>query len=298
MDLSAWAAEIGSHGPVTITGLGSRGGPVADARPVRPPSGIDWFEPAEMTLCCGAGTPVAELAAALADHDQTVAISPSGTVGGALAVGQSDVRRLGRGAIRDVLLQARYVSAAGEVVKAGGPTVKNVSGFDLCRLLVGSRGTLGFLGEVVLKTRPRPEVSRWVSGVADPFVVLREVYRPAAVLWDGTMSWVCLEGDEHDVAAQADRLGLAETEGPPALPPFRWSIPPGEVAALTGDFVAEVGVGMVHRNQPPPDRRADPAVVALHRRLKHEFDPAGRFNPGLDLLAPQAGNRPDSRKAT
>jgi FAD/FMN-containing dehydrogenase len=56
-----------------------------------------------------------------------------GTIGGALAVGHSGIRRLGWGPVRDTVLQVRYVSAAGEVVKAGGPTVKNVSGFDLCR---------------------------------------------------------------------------------------------------------------------------------------------------------------------
>ena len=65
--------------------------------------------------------------------------------------------------MENTLLQARYVSAAGEIVKAGGPTVKNVSGFDLCRLLVGSYGTLGFLGDVILRTRPLPATSQWCS---------------------------------------------------------------------------------------------------------------------------------------
>ena len=64
-------------------------------------------------------------------------------MGGALAVGRSGIRRLGYGPVRDTLLQARYVSPTGEIVKAGGPTVKNVSGFDLCRLLVGSQGPWG-----------------------------------------------------------------------------------------------------------------------------------------------------------
>ena len=116
------------------------------------------------------------------------------------------------------MLQVRYVSAAGDVVKAGGPTVKNVSGFDLCRLLVGSRGTLGFLGDVILRTRPRARCSQWFVGAVDPFAAAARLYRPTSVLWDGTTTWVLLEGDERDVAAQVAGLGLAETDGPPPLP--------------------------------------------------------------------------------
>ncbi len=287
MDLTGWATEIGTSGPVTISGLGTRGGAIAGVRTVRAPAGIEWFEPAEMTVCCGAGTPVAELAAVLADHDQTVAIPPTGTIGGALAVGHSGLRRLGRGALRDSLLQANYVSAAGEVIKAGGPTVKNVSGFDLCRLLVGSLGTLGFLGEVILRTRPRPETSRWFVGSIDPFEVLTSVYRAASILWDGTTTWVCLEGDDHDVAQQAALLDLPETPGPPALLPHRWSMSPAAVRDSTGEFIAEVGVGVVHRSVPQTDRVVDPTVRSLHQRIKHEFDPTGRLNPGLDPLAPR-----------
>ncbi len=136
--VTAFAGEIGDTDPITITGLGTRGGPVAGVRQVVAPSGIDWILPAEMTIRCGAGTPVAEIGTALAEHGQCLAIPAGGTIGGALAVGQSDRRRLGWGPVRDTLLQACYVSAGGDVVKAGGPTVKNVSGFDLCRLLVGS----------------------------------------------------------------------------------------------------------------------------------------------------------------
>ena len=117
-------------------------------------------------MSCGAGTTVAEVELALAAHGQRVAIPPGGTVGGALAVGRSSIRRLGDGPVRDAVLQVRYVSAAGEVVKAGGPTVKNVSGFDLCRLLVGSHGTLGFIGDVILRTRPRAPLRRGTAATA------------------------------------------------------------------------------------------------------------------------------------
>ena len=166
--------------PVTIAGLATRGGPVDGVRTVMAPVGIEWIQAEEMTVSCGAGTPVAELDDALAAHGQCVAVPPTGTVGGALAVGRSGIRRLGYGPVRDVLLQTRYVSAGGEIVKAGGPTVKNVSGFDLCRLLVGSRGTLGFLGDVILRTRPRASYEQWFTTSGDPWETVRALYRPTS----------------------------------------------------------------------------------------------------------------------
>jgi glycolate oxidase FAD binding subunit len=285
VDLTAFAQEVGAEGPVTITGLGTRGGPVPGARIVGAPSGIDWIQPAEMTVSCGAGTMLAELDDALLAHGQSVAVPPSGTVGGALALGRSGVRRLGYGPVRDAVLQVRYVSAAGEVVKAGGPTVKNVSGFDVCRLLVGSRGTLGFLGDVILRTRPRARHEQWFSGTIDPVEALTRLYRPTSVLWDGVTTWVLLEGDERDIEAQVASMALVPASEPPALPTGgRWSIPPGEIGQLTGTFVVEVGVGVVHHTDPPPRRSPDPSVVALHRRIKLGFDPTGRLNPGVDVL--------------
>lgn len=287
MDLTEFAEEIGSDGAVTIAGLATRGGPVDGVRPVMAPGGIERFTPDEMTIQCGAGTPMEELVGELAAHGQTVAIPPSGTVGGALATGRSSIRRLGYGPVRDTLLQARYVSAAGEVVKAGGPTVKNVSGFDLCRLLVGSHGTLGFLGEVILRTRPVAAYEQWFTSEADPDALLRDLYRPISILWDGSRSWVLLEGHPTDVAAQADASGLVAADPPPTLPTGgRWSVPPAEVRSLVGSgrFVAEVGIGVVHHEQPPPRRPVDAVVVELHRRVKARFDPTGRLNPGVDVL--------------
>ncbi len=284
MGLSDLATAVGTTGPVTITGLGSRGGPVPDAAVVRAPSGIEWIAPDEMTVSCGAGTPVAELDAALGERGQFVALPPGGTVGGALAVGQSSIRRLGYGPVRDMLLQARVVTADGVVAKAGGPTVKNVSGFDLCRVLVGSQGTLAFVGDVILRTRPRPEVSRWFAGEADPFALLAALYRPTAILWDGATTWVGLDGHPDDVATQAALAGLPEVDRPPALPTGgRASLPPGELRGLTGRFVAEIGVGIVHLDGPAPPVAVDPAVADVHRRLKALFDPTGRLNPGRSV---------------
>jgi glycolate oxidase FAD binding subunit len=202
-----------------------------------------------------------------------------------LAVGLADVRRLGHGPVRDVLLQARYVSAHGDVVKAGGPTVKNVSGFDLCRLLVGSRGTLGFLGDVILRTRPLPAVSKWCSApCTDPAAVFTRLYRPVSVLWNGSSVWALLEGHALDVEEQAEKVGLHECSGPPALPAgSRRSVAPAAVSELTGEFVAEIGVGIVHHGEPWQAPARAPRVVALARAVKAEFDPRGRLNPGIDV---------------
>jgi glycolate oxidase FAD binding subunit len=286
MDLSGFADEVGEAGEVTITGAATRGGPVPGVRTVRAPTGIEWLRGDEMTVCCGAGTLVAEVDEALAAVGQCLAIPPSGTVGGALAVGRSGVRRLGYGPVRDTLLQARYVSASGDVVKAGGPTVKNVSGFDLCRLLVGSYGTLGFLGELILRTRPRARFEQWYATTADPLETLHRLYRPTSVLWDGATTWVLLEGHPADVAASAQVAGLREAAGPPELPSGgRWSVPPAALASLRGIFVAEVGVGVVHHADPPPPVDVSDGVRRLTGRIKDNFDPTGRLNPGLDVLA-------------
>lgn len=285
IDLGEFAASVGTEGPVTISGLGTRGGPVAGVRCVQAPTGIEWVQPDEMVVCCGAGTPVDQLVAALAEHRQTVALPAGGTVGGALAVGHSDVRRLGYGPVRDVLLQARYVSSAGEVVKAGGPTVKNVSGFDLPRLLVGSSGALGFLGEVIVRTRPLARCSQWFTRpAAEAFDVFGRLFKPVSVLWNGTQVWALLEGHETDIAEQAAAAGLVETDGPPALPAgSRRSIPPSDVPAQVGEFVAEVGIGIVHHARPwsPPPRGE--RERALARAIKQELDPTGRLNPGVDV---------------
>lgn len=285
IDLGSFAAAVGSEGPVTVVGHGTRGGAVANTRQVHAPSGVDFVQADEMIICCGAGTPIAEVKATLRGFGQTVALPDGGTVGGALSVGQSGIRRLGDGPVRDTLLQARFVGADGSVVTAGGPTVKNVSGFDLCRLLVGSRGTLGFLGEVLLRTRPLARHSQWFNApCSDPRVVQRMLYRPVSLLWNGSTLWALLEGHPVDVAEQASAASLRPVDGPPPLPTgSRRALSPSAITQLSGTYVAEVGVGIVHHAEPWKPPALAPRVQQLNDALRREFDPTGRLNPGLTV---------------
>lgn len=292
--IADFAAEVGSEGPVAVEGSRTEwsvgGEPAPGTRLVRAPGGVVDHQPGEMIVRVRAGTPVAELEAAVAERGQTAALDPAdprATVGGTLAVGRSGIRRLGWGPVRDSVLEITYVSAEGGVVKAGAPVVKNVTGFDLVRLMVGSLGTLGLLAEVVLRLRPRPQATLWLTaGGVDPFRVRASILRPSSLLWDGERSWVLLEGAASDVAAERLALGSdwQETDGPPPIPSVgRESVDPAGLASLEGSFVAEVGVGIVHRPHPGPRSAPSPAVSRLGSAVKARFDPTGRLNPGRQL---------------
>ena len=304
--LEAFRDEVGPEGPVCVAGGRTHwdvgGLPASGSREVRAPAGVVAFEPSELIVRVRAGTAVAELDAALAGAGQCVALpdTPGATVGGVLAVGRSGPTALGWGPVRSTLLEARYVDGWGRLVRAGAPVVKNVTGFDLCRLLVGSLGTLGLLAEVVLRTRPRPRAGAWCVGPADA-ATLRSIWggieRPTAVLWDGHRVWVHVEGHPGDVDAALGalgRLGCGEVcGGPPPLPPVRSSLPASAVWDLPtrwdGPFVAEVGVGIVHGDRPAPTPSVDERLSVLHRTVKARFDPDGRLNPGRSPLRSGAG---------
>ncbi len=132
-------------------------------------TGVVLYEPEELVLSAKAGTPLAEIKALLAAKGQELAFEPMdygpllggtkglGTVGGMLAANLSGPRRIRAGAARDHFLGAVAVSGRGETFKSGGRVVKNVTGYDLCKLLAGSWGTLGILSEVTLKVLPRAQ---------------------------------------------------------------------------------------------------------------------------------------------
>jgi len=132
-------------------------------------TGVILYEPRELVLSARAGTPLADITALLASNDQELAFEPMdygrllggaagrGTIGGMMAANVSGPRRPRAGAARDHFLGAVAVSGRGETFKSGGRVVKNVTGFDLCKLLAGSWGTLGILTEVTLKVLPRAQ---------------------------------------------------------------------------------------------------------------------------------------------
>lgn len=282
-----FAELVGTDGPVAVAGGRTRwnlGGPPAEGtRVIEAPSGVVDHIPEEMIVTVRAGTPVAELSATLAERGQRCALPErGGTVGGAVAVGENNLNVLGRGRLRNSVLQVRYVSAEGQVVTGGGPTVKNVTGFDLPRLMTGALGTLGLLGEVILRTNPIPAHRRWFhSNGADPFAVLDSLLQPSIVLWNGTETWVLLEGHPADVESEAGAMAtFTETDGPPELPPHRWSLPPAALRDLAGTYVASIGVGTVFADTPQPARKPDAVAQAVAQRVKQQFDPTGRLNPG------------------
>lgn len=249
-------------------------------QPMTAPAGVVGYEPAEMVVRAGAGTTCGALDAVLAEHRQMVPLDPAqpdvATVGAVLAAGDSGIRRLRYGPVRDTLLEATLVLADGTTVKAGGPVVKNVTGYDLCRLFVGSHGTLGLLVECVLRCQPRPAVARWLRSApgVDPFAVRQALFRPSSILWDGTTTWVLLEGRAAEVDAERRALDgdWTEVDGPPPLPAGgRESLRPSELRGLEGEFVAEVGVGTVHRPHEVPPRPVDPSVRALNDRVRAAF---------------------------
>ena len=141
-------------------------------------SGVLVYEPAELVLSARAATPLAEIQALLAGQGQHLAFEPPdfgplwgaaagrGTLGGAISVGLGGSRRMSAGAPRDHFLGFRAVNGFGEAFAGGGRVVKNVTGFDLPKLLAGAYGTLGVLTEITLKVLPAPEDTRTLVWLA------------------------------------------------------------------------------------------------------------------------------------
>src|SRR5690349_5643250 len=183
-ELVRWAAA--EELPLELVASGSKPG---FGRPVQSAhrldlgrlAGIRDYQPAELVLTAGAATPMAEIETALAAEHQMLAFEPgdwaalygrpagSGTLGGAIACNLSGPRRIRAGAARDHFLGFRAVSGRGDAYKAGGKVVKNVTGYDLCKLIAGSYGTLSVLTEVTMKVLPRAvaECSILLRGLDD-----------------------------------------------------------------------------------------------------------------------------------
>lgn len=125
-------------------------------------NGILQYDPAELVVVVRAGTPVMELEAALAERGQMLAMevpdfNGGSTIGGAVALGWSGSRSAFAGGVRDSVLGLRMVNGQGDDLRFGGQVMKNVAGFDVSRLMVGSCGRLGVILELSLKVVPRPQ---------------------------------------------------------------------------------------------------------------------------------------------
>jgi glycolate dehydrogenase FAD-binding subunit len=173
------AAAIAGEEPLEVIAGGSK---QALGRPLQLPhaldvgafSGIRQYEPEELVLTAGAATPLAGIEQALAAKHQMLAFEPADwrpllgstaagqTLGGVIACNLSGPRRIRQGAARDHFLGVAAVSGRGEAFKAGGRVVKNVTGYDLCKLLAGSYGTLAVMTEITVKVLPAPEATRTV----------------------------------------------------------------------------------------------------------------------------------------
>src|SRR6516164_2403560 len=212
-------------------------------------SGVTLYEPAELVLSAKAGTPLSEIEALLVANGQQLAFEPmdygpllgtaagDATIGGVLSSNLSGPRRIKAGAARDHFLGVSAVSGRGETFKSGGRVVKNVTGYDLCKLLAGSWGTLAAMTDVTVKTLPRAETECTV-------LVLGLDEAPAGKLMTAVMgSFADASAAAHVPPALVERIAaIAAVDG--SVTAFRIEgVPPSVAhrAALLEDLAQSYG---------------------------------------------------------
>jgi glycolate oxidase FAD binding subunit len=266
-DRSRAGAPVFVRGGGAKAAFGKPPGPHETMLDMRAMSGVMLYEPDELVLTARAGTTISEIVQVIAQRGQHLAFEPpefgallgagaKSTLGGVVASGWSGPRRVKAGAVRDHVLGLRAVGGDGEIFKSGGRVVKNVTGFDLPKVLTGSHGTLAVMTEITIKVMPAPEevVTIAVFGLDDseaiqllcrllggPFDVAGAAHLPAvvagragatAVAGSGaSATLIRLEGFGPSVAARSaaiDRLvaGRFETRrlGPPESEILWWDI--------------------------------------------------------------------------
>jgi len=213
-------------GPLAIVGGGTRAIGAAVGQPLHTASlsGIELYEPGALTLVAKAGTPVAEIETRLASERQRLGFevpdlravlgrSGTSTIGGVVSSNASGPRRVQVGGCRDALLGVRFVDGRGEVVKNGGRVMKNVTGYDLVKLMAGARGSLGVLTEVSFKVQAMPEAEATLACDCDPAAGLADLRKALAspfdvsgAAWINGRALLRVEGMTGSVAYRAERL--------------------------------------------------------------------------------------------
>ena len=259
-------------------------------------------EAGDLTCTVEAGVRLSALGAALAQHGQRLSLDPPGdpTVGALLAENVSGPLRHRFGAPRDLVLGVTLVLADGTIANAGGKVVKNVAGYDLARLVCGSRGKLALIVRASFRLHPVPRAARTlVVETDDPASVvaplLRSQLQPGAldVLHPGRVA-VLFEGSERAVAAQVDAARLlvggdergpevwAESRERQGLARLRLRFDPGSLAETLSDLgeaVVRSGAGVAYPRTVLPSynlsQGSPDAVERLVARIKNELDPRG-----------------------
>ena len=230
-------AARAARAALNICGGGTKafygGAPQGTPLDVRALRGISSYEPSELVVTVRAGTPLAELEAALAEQGQCLPFEPprfadTGTVGGMVAAGLAGPARSSVGGVRDYVLGATMINGRAEVLSFGGTVMKNVAGYDVSRLLAGSMGVLGVICEVSLKVLPQAVATatlRFELGQAAALVRLNQwggqpLPLSASAWWDG-MLVLRLAGARAAVQAAQAALGGELIE--PALAATFWA---------------------------------------------------------------------------
>lgn len=266
---------------------------------------VETWDPDDMTITLGAGVLVAELEEIVSGRSLS-AVMPerpgASTVGGVIASGRSSLRRARLLATRERMLEVTLVTGDGRIVRGGGRVVKNVSGFDLPRLAVGSFGSLGVITSVCLKLWPVPQSAATVQ--IEDIGAAAVVKRPLAVLEDNKTKRVYLWGTPEEVEASSQRIGGTVVAGLdwPSDPmgEFRWSlrVPPSAIrsaiAALPSGwtYLAVHGAGEIRAASDKRDGASElrahaeglgGALVVVASPDGDSFDPWGTPPPGLEI---------------